>query len=249
MPSSYMPLHNRGSSCKYEDSTWHIKEKSASSGRLLGICVVLLLLITNLTTIYHFSVKRRTEPVPPQYAKTDSIAIDTAWMQFWWNTDYSPKNHSDSDALWDAILPSHGFVAMDRKWATQQQWPESMYLPSDTTKGIYLLEAYHQLHCLKIIRKTFWEAVERRSYTHHPSGHMEHCFDTLRQSVQCYADSTPLYTFGDFTAGDGQLHKCRNWHQLRDFATENTACYKDTVEDVLLKEHFGVCDDGSDGLA
>lgn len=61
-------------------------------------------------------------------------------------------------------------------------------------------------------------------------------------------DNTPLYTFGDFTAGDGQLHKCKNWLQLRDFATKHTACYKDTVNDVLLKEHFGTCDDGDDGL-
>ena len=37
---------------------------------------------------------------------------------------------------------------MDREWAKQRQWPESMYLPSDHSKGVYLLEAYHQLHCL-----------------------------------------------------------------------------------------------------
>ena len=68
------------------------------------------------------------------------------------------------------------------------------------------------------------------------------------KSVQCNADSTPLYTFGDFTVGDGQLHKCRSWDQLRDFATEHSACYKDSVDPVLLKEHFGFCDDGRDGL-
>ena len=69
-----------------------------------------------------------------------------------------------------------------------------------------------------------------------------------RQSIQCQADSTPLYTFGDFTVGDGQLHKCRSWEQLREFATAHTACYKDSVGPILLGEHFGFCDDGSDGL-
>ena len=66
----------------------------------------------------------------------------------------------------------------------------------------------------------------------------------------CTADSNPLFTFGDNTAGDGQLHKCRDWNALRDYATENRACYRDTIEDVLLREHFGkgYCDDGSDGL-
>ena len=114
-----------------------------------------------------------------------------------WNTIYSPPNHSDSDELWDAIDPSHGFVAMDREWAAQRQWPVTMYLPSDRSKGVYLLEAYHQLHCLvrlktslpwalinmieRIIRKTFWEAVEQQPYTWPPSAHTDHCFDALRQ--------------------------------------------------------------------
>lgn len=68
------------------------------------------------------------------------------------------------------------------------------------------------------------------------------------QSVMCNADNTPLYTFGDKTAGDGQLHRCRDWNELRDFATENTACYRDSVGDIPLGEHFGYCDEGVDGL-
>ena len=76
--------------------------------------------------------------------------IKTTWANLWWHTAYSPKgkNHTESDALWEQILPSHGFVAVDRQWADEHQWPVSMYLPSDHSKGVYLLEAYHQLHCL-----------------------------------------------------------------------------------------------------
>lgn len=115
----------------------------------------------------------------------------------------------------------------------------TMYLPSDHSKGVYLLRAYHQLHCLGIVRapsirilinamnrvigKTFWEAVERRAYTWSPSAHTDHCFDAPRQMgppfqitdrrcrwyqyVICNADNVPLYTFGDDTAGDRQLHR------------------------------------------
>ena len=56
--------------------------------------------------------------------------------------------------LWDHILPSHGIVAVDRKWASRQRWPESMRLPGDDNKGVYLLEAYHQLHCLVRFHQT-----------------------------------------------------------------------------------------------
>ena len=78
----------------------------------------------------------------------DAITLDTTWNRFQWNTEYSPKNHHDSDALWDSIRPSHGFIAMDEDWAFERQWPESMRLPSNASKRVYLLEAYHQLHCL-----------------------------------------------------------------------------------------------------
>ena len=64
----------------------------------------------------------------------------------------------------------------------------------------------------------------------------------------CKADNTPLYTFGDNTAGDGQMHQCRDWDALRDWATANTACYRDSVEGIPFGEHFGYCDDGKDGL-
>ncbi|RAH84231.1 hypothetical protein BO86DRAFT_280178, partial [Aspergillus japonicus CBS 114.51] len=173
------------------------------------------------------------------------------YTRIYWHTEYSPlgKAHSESDHLWDIILPSHGFIAVDRQWAAARNWPDTMSMPNDTSKGVYLLEAYHHLHCLRIMRTTFWEAVEQRPFSHPGGmGHVEHCFDALRQAIQCYADDTPLYTFGKFTAGDGQVHQCRSWHELRDFATSYTACYRDSVPPIPLGDHFSFCDDGRDGL-
>ena len=87
-------------------------------------------------------------------------------------------------------------MTVNREWAAEQNWPISGYLPDDKSRGVYLLEAYHQLHCLvsenrvfevladirqRIIRKTFWEAVDGLPFTHNPNAHMEHCFDALRQ--------------------------------------------------------------------
>ncbi|KAL8950912.1 MAG: hypothetical protein Q9222_003078 [Ikaeria aurantiellina] len=205
-----------------------------------------MVLATNLVTFSWLQLRSQAPNGPKDYAQTQEL--DVVWRRFWWNTEYSPLNHSESDHLWDAIASSHGFVSVDRQWASQQQWPVTGYLPSDKSKGVYLLEAYHHLHCLRILRKTFWEAIEQQPYTYEPGPHMEHCFDTLRQSVQCNADNTPLYSFGDNTAGDGQLHKCRDWDQLREYATANTACYRDSIKGIPLGEHFGYCDNGSDGL-
>jgi Mycotoxin biosynthesis protein UstYa len=70
---------------------------------------------------------------------------------------------------------------MDREWAKSQNWPESMYLPDDKSKGVYLLEAYHQLHCLRILRKTMGESLTGQAFTWTPGKHIEHCFDYLLQ--------------------------------------------------------------------
>ena len=100
--------------------------------------------------------------------------------------------------------------------------------------------------------------MEQNPYTHPPDSRTGYCFDTLWQVfihpsflsslspwtiltlvqyIQCNADSTPLYTFGGFIAGNGQLHRCKDWAQLRDFATRHTPCvggsvgFCDKVED------------------
>lgn len=90
-----------------------------------------------------------------------------------------------ADELWDGVLPSHGLIAVDRTWAKEQHWPESMYLPKDEhgkEKGVYLLEAYHMIHCLSIIRLSFTETRRGLPLTW-PVGHTTHCFDALRQVI------------------------------------------------------------------
>ncbi|KAI1153014.1 hypothetical protein F4825DRAFT_281324 [Nemania diffusa] len=187
------------------------------------------------------------EWVPPQLARTNRLG--TVYKRFWWNTAYSPANRSDADLLWNEINPAHGIVSVDREWAATQGWPLSLHPPGDKTKAVYLLEAYHLLHCIRIMRLTFWEAIDGKPFTYHIGPHLDHCFDALRQNIQCNADNTPLYSFGDHTAGNGQLHRCNDWEQLRTWAAANTACYRDSIEEIPLADHFGFCrDNGDDGV-
>ena len=64
----------------------------------------------------------------------------------------------------------------------------------------------------------------------------------------CTAGDTLLYTWGRNETGDGQLRKCRDWTALRDWATANSACYRDSVDAIPINDHFGHCDDGTDGI-
>lgn len=73
------------------------------------------------------------------------------WIPYTWWSRYSSADAEKApiiDQAWDAIIPAHGIVAVDRQWAAEKQLPASMNLPSDSSKGVYIIDAYHQIHCL-----------------------------------------------------------------------------------------------------
>lgn len=69
-------------------------------------------------------------------------------VKFHWYTPYSSENDTEANVLWDNINTAHGTLAVDHQWAAEHQWNRSMSIPGDESKGMYLLESYHQLHCL-----------------------------------------------------------------------------------------------------
>jgi hypothetical protein len=138
--------------------------------RLFPFCVILLLFMTNIMTIASLVATRKLtgqlDAVEPEYTpksagkkvsrfsrqKLNLLArvenMPTKWKRFNWWTEYSDKNFTETDALWDDINPAHGFISVDRSWAKIQHWPDTMPMPEDSSKSVYLLEAYHLLHCV-----------------------------------------------------------------------------------------------------
>ncbi|KAF7860757.1 hypothetical protein EAF04_008275 [Stromatinia cepivora] len=177
---------------------------------------------------------------------------DTRWRQFQWHTNiYSSDDPKDSEAIsaaWDRIVPAHGFVAVDREWAEEHNLPASMSLPSDSSKGVYVIDAYHQVHCITIIRKTLSEVASGQDPSV-PLQHSWHCFDSLLQYVMCgTSGDTLLYTWGRNQTGSGQLRRCIDWNSRKNWAKENSACYWDGDKPIPLYDHFGRCGGDDDGI-
>ncbi|CRG85576.1 hypothetical protein PISL3812_02623 [Talaromyces islandicus] len=179
--------------------------------------------------------------IPEDYAIPPRIA--TQYKRFWWTTEYSSKNQSQQDELWNSIVWTYGMIGVDHEWSKSQHWPDTMSLPQDKTKAVYLLQAYHEIHCLGVLRRLMSQSLAGVDFSEseHTHAHIAHCFDSLLQSTICRADSTPLYTFGGTIVGSGQQHECRDWNALRDYATQNSACYTEE------SGFGGQCSDG-DGL-
>ncbi|KAI1201491.1 hypothetical protein F5X97DRAFT_320253 [Nemania serpens] len=68
----------------------------------------------------------------------------------------------------------------------------------DPDQYIVELEMFHQLHCLKWLRASFW-SLNDHAVSHKPSEefpqreyHKDHCIDYLRQVIMCHGDMTPI---------------------------------------------------------
>ncbi|KAH8691328.1 major facilitator superfamily domain-containing protein [Talaromyces proteolyticus] len=110
--------------------------------------LIIILIISNTISILTLSWGERPEqekdvPSPEDYAIPPKIP--TVYKPFWWNTEYSNKNKTRQDELWNEVFWEHGLIAVDRDWAKSQNWPETIALPGNDSKTVFLIEAYHEV--------------------------------------------------------------------------------------------------------
>lgn len=118
---------------------------------------------------------------------------------------------------------------------------QAALLPNATTRfnnetdlHIVELDVFHQLHCLNMMRKLVYPdayPMDLSSGTTEAADnlfHMEHCYEQLRQSLQCSSDlATITWQWsrkqGRFLGNVHTMHTCKNWDKIHDWAIKNTA--------------------------
>lgn len=63
-------------------------------------------------------------------------------------TIFVSHNRSIADAAWDAWVVDPGIVALPHEWVKAKMLPQAQHWPWDKDKGIYLLNGFHNIHCL-----------------------------------------------------------------------------------------------------
>ena len=58
------------------------------------------------------------------------------------------KDREEADRHWANIDIDAGVIALSDSYVSEKGLPEAMRFPWDDTKGIYFIDAYHNLHCL-----------------------------------------------------------------------------------------------------
>jgi len=174
------------------------------------------------------------------------------------STEYGPAigSQEERDGRWGALDISPGTVALSDDFARQHGLPLSQRFPWDQSKGIYILGAFHQMHCLIKIQRYTSAAHRGAPEEEHLYSHVEHCLDSLLQDVYCHADDTPWYEVPPAPYRQNyaqyQTRQCKNWDRLVDWAAQYNACYKnDNVTDTQGRdvesefEHYTFCPEGS----
>ena len=194
------------------------------------------------------------------------------------STEYGPAvgTQEERDALWGALDISPGTIALSDDFAAQNGLPLSQRFPWENSKGIYIIGAFHQMHCLVFLHshldcceggsnyraqikiQRFTSAAQRGSpQEEHLYDHVEHCLDSLLQDVYCHADDTPWFELPPKGHREGydlfQTRQCKNWDHLVDWAAGYNSCYQDeNVTDasgMKVKsetEHYTFCPENSE---
>ncbi|KAF1969963.1 hypothetical protein BU23DRAFT_475151, partial [Bimuria novae-zelandiae CBS 107.79] len=137
--------------------------------------------------------------------------------QFHHNLTFTQKPSPESEAAWSSIIPvGRGFI-------THPQ----------LAPFISNIALYHQLHCLHAVVVAYYDALasppmemadvpdfDSPTGTRTAPFHVRHCFDYLRQTIMCHADTNleVLDPVNHTTNGWNQDKVCRNYEMVNAFA-------------------------------
>ena len=128
-----------------------VPNKSVSSALVV---VAIISCLSNLIWVFHFL---RASPTASQTMDTSLYAglerdVPTPYRL---DTIFAHHNRSVADAAWDSWVVDPGIVALPHEWVKAKMLPQSQHWPWDKDKGIYLLNGFHNLHCLVSFTRCF----------------------------------------------------------------------------------------------
>ena len=78
-----------------------------------------------------------------------------------WNA-YTNHNETLRDQMWEGINIDDGMVALPDEVVAEKDLPVAQRFPWDESKGIYLINGHHNLHCVVRANASLSQADVRR---------------------------------------------------------------------------------------
>ncbi|KAJ7466271.1 hypothetical protein B0H11DRAFT_1814598 [Mycena galericulata] len=136
----------------------------------------------------------------PIYEQPPSVAVDKAWRALY--------------AFSETQVP---------KSEANKTWP----ILGDSDHYLLALDAFHQLHCLDILRQRLHPG-HNYTRTGMSMNHIRHCIGAIRQGLMCAADISTVvwqwsHEFKRAEQRDDVPHVCRDYEKIQDWAKSHHA--------------------------
>ncbi|KAI1436987.1 hypothetical protein GGR50DRAFT_158342 [Xylaria sp. CBS 124048] len=142
---------------------------------------------------------------------------------------FGPPN-ATTDAAWGTILNA-GLIKLTPAQADTLSAPTAVN-QDDPTTYVGILEVFHQLHCLNLLRLRAFATDEEKQFA--DPGHTEHCFEYIRQSLMCLADVNIAPISFNERKREYAIHwdatrQCRNFEKIHAWARDEAHMVSEDV--------------------
>ncbi|KAJ5113792.1 hypothetical protein N7456_002326 [Penicillium angulare] len=155
--------------------------------------------------------------------------------------EYVGDPSPELESAWEEIM---GAVNIFITAEEERGLGEDLYM--DPATNLYMAEptVFHDLHCLNMIRKNlyyYWDY-----YPHNNRSilkpHLDHCIDSIRQSIMCTGDMTMAPIIWDFNKGrfipDFEVHHtCRDYDALKEWTLLRDSEHEERWRDSAARLH------------
>ncbi|TGJ78165.1 hypothetical protein E0Z10_g10597 [Xylaria hypoxylon] len=144
------------------------------------------------------------------------------------DSKYAGYPSTESDEAWNALIEGINIKIFPDEMS---RLGETSLEINDGTGYLGVLGVYHELHCIKRLRKWFYRDYYYPNATtleyNERMTHAEHCLEFIRQSSVCHGDITVagfkwLHDGAgqvvEPTTKEGALHRCVQWDRLTTWA-------------------------------